>query len=55
MELSLRWAARSRQAHGDNPSALFGIVQGGMHESLREASLTGLTRIGFVTDPAHAQ
>ncbi|WP_020508145.1 tRNA guanosine(34) transglycosylase Tgt [Lamprocystis purpurea] len=47
MELSLRWAARSRQAHGDNPSALFGIVQGGMHESLREASLAGLTRIGF--------
>lgn len=28
MELSLRWAGRSKQAHGDNPSALFGIVQG---------------------------
>ena len=30
MQLSLRWAARSKQAHGDNPAALFGIVQGGM-------------------------
>ena len=47
MELSLRWAARSRDAHGDNPAALFGIVQGGMHESLRERSLTGLVGIGF--------
>jgi queuine tRNA-ribosyltransferase len=47
MELSLRWAARSRQAHGANPSALFGIVQGGMHESLRERSLEGLKEIGF--------
>lgn len=47
MELSLRWAARSKQAHGDNPSALFGIVQGGMHEALRAESLTGLTALGF--------
>ena len=47
MELSLRWAARSKRAHGDNPAALFGIVQGGMYESLRERSLTGLTEIGF--------
>ncbi len=47
MELSLRWAARSREAHGDNPSALFGIVQGGMYESLRSASLEGLKAIGF--------
>lgn len=47
MELSLRWAKRSKVAHGDNPHALFGIVQGGMHESLREASLAGLTDIGF--------
>ena len=47
MELSLRWAARSREAHGDNPAALFGIVQGGMYEHLREASLAGLTDIGF--------
>ncbi len=47
MELSLRWAERSKKAHADNPSALFGIVQGGMYESLREASLAGLTAIGF--------
>ena len=47
MELSLRWAARSRAAHGDNPAALFGIVQGGMHHDLRRRSLTGLTEIGF--------
>tara|TARA_B110000093_G_scaffold31014_1_gene31494 strand:+ start:255 stop:1379 length:1125 start_codon:yes stop_codon:yes gene_type:complete len=47
MQLSLRWAARCKDAHGDNPSALFGIVQGGMHESLREESLKGLVEIGF--------
>ena len=47
MELSLRWAARSRDAHGGNPAALFGIVQGGMYEHLREASLNGLRDIGF--------
>ncbi len=47
MELSLRWAARSRVAHGDNPNALFGIVQGGMYEALRERSLEGLQAIGF--------
>ena len=47
MALSLRWAARSRVAHAGNPNALFGIVQGGMHEELREASLAGLTDIGF--------
>lgn len=47
MELSLRWAERSRQAHEGNPSALFGIVQGGMYESLRERSLKGLVDIGF--------
>ena len=47
MELSLRWARRSRAAHGDNPNALFGIVQGGMHEDLRDASLAGLAEIGF--------
>lgn len=47
MELSLRWAARSKEAHGDNPAALFGIVQGGMYESLRGASLEGLKAIGF--------
>ena len=47
MELSLRWADRSRKAHGDNPAALFGIVQGGMYEDLRERSLGGLRAIGF--------
>ena len=47
MELSLRWAKRSKDAHADNPSALFGIVQGGMYEDLRSESLKGLTDIGF--------
>lgn len=47
MELSLRWAERSKQAHEGNPAALFGIVQGGMYESLRDRSLAGLTDIGF--------
>lgn len=47
MRLSLRWAQRSRVAHGDNPSALFGIVQGGMYPDLREESLQGLVEIGF--------
>lgn len=47
MELSLRWAKRSKDAHGDSSSALFGIVQGGMYESLRDRSLEGLTDIGF--------
>ena len=47
MELSLRWAGRSRIAHGDNPAALFGIVQGGIHPGLRLESIQGLTDIGF--------
>src|SRR5690606_23082037 len=47
MELSLRWAARSKMAHGDNPAALFGIVQGGMYPQLRSESLKGLREIGF--------
>lgn len=47
MELSLRWAKRSKAEHGDNPSALFGIVQGGMYEGLRDVSLQGLEDIGF--------
>ena len=54
MELSLRWAARSRvrfdelkEAEPDRGEALFGIVQGGMFGELREASLHGLTAIGF--------
>ncbi|MDC1132126.1 tRNA guanosine(34) transglycosylase Tgt [Gammaproteobacteria bacterium] len=46
MELSLRWAQRSRDAH-KSESALFGIVQGGMHEDLRTLSLKGLEEIGF--------
>jgi queuine tRNA-ribosyltransferase len=47
MELSLRWAQRSRLAHGDNQAALFGIVQGGMYADLRSESLQGLKEIGF--------
>lgn len=49
MELSLRWAARSRAEFDrlENPHALFGIVQGGMYLPLRHESLEGLTRIGF--------
>ena len=47
MELSLRWAARSKTAHQGNPSALFAIVQGGMYEHLREQSAAALTEIGF--------
>ncbi|MGD8417036.1 MAG: tRNA guanosine(34) transglycosylase Tgt [Pseudomonadales bacterium] len=51
MELSLRWAARSRAAFDegseDPRTLLFGIVQGGMYEGLRRASLDGLRRIGF--------
>jgi len=49
MELSLRWARRSRAEFdaAGNPNALFGIVQGGMHEDLREASRAGLAEIGF--------
>ncbi|HEX8989764.1 MAG TPA: tRNA guanosine(34) transglycosylase Tgt [Rhodocyclaceae bacterium] len=49
MRLSLRWARRSRDEHDrlENANALFGIVQGGMHEALRDESLAGLTDIGF--------
>ncbi|RUO20413.1 tRNA guanosine(34) transglycosylase Tgt [Aliidiomarina iranensis] len=47
MQLSLRWAQRSKEAHGDSKAALFGIIQGGMYEDLRDVSLTGLTNIGF--------
>ena len=47
MERSLRWARRSKEAHGDNPAALFGIVQGGVHTELRRRSLEGLLEIGF--------
>lgn len=47
MQLSLRWAKRSKQAHEGNSNALFGIIQGGMHEDLRDVSLNGLEEIGF--------
>jgi queuine tRNA-ribosyltransferase len=49
MEMSLRWAERSRCAFDEyqNPNALFGIVQGGMYNDLRQRSLTELMKIGF--------
>jgi queuine tRNA-ribosyltransferase len=47
MELSLRWAARSKTAHEGNDAALFGIVQGGMYPELRRESLQGLKDIDF--------
>jgi len=49
MELSLRWAARCRDefARLENRNALFGIVQGGMYENLREASLESLAALDF--------
>lgn len=49
MRMSLRWARRSREAFDalENPNALFGIVQGGMYEALRDESLAGLVDIGF--------
>ncbi|MFT3792057.1 MAG: tRNA guanosine(34) transglycosylase Tgt [Rudaea sp.] len=49
MELSLRWAARSRRAFDDlkNPNSLFGIVQGGTYAALRRISADGLLQIGF--------
>jgi queuine tRNA-ribosyltransferase len=47
MRMSLRWAKRSKEAHGDSPSALFGIVQGGMYPHLRDESLAGLVETGF--------
>ena len=49
MRLSLRWAQRSRDEHDRlaNTNALFGIVQGGMHEHLRDESLAALDAIGF--------
>ena len=49
MRMSLRWARRSRRAFLElgNPNALFGIIQGGMYEDLRDESLAGLTEIGF--------
>ncbi len=47
MRLSLRWAERSKRAHEGNPNALFGIVQGGIHERLRAESIARLSEIGF--------
>ena len=47
MELSLRWALRSKAAHAGNDAALFGIVQGGVHPELRTRSAEGLQEIGF--------
>ncbi len=47
MERSLRWAERSKSAHGDSPAALFGIVQGGMYSDLRRRSAAALMEIGF--------
>jgi queuine tRNA-ribosyltransferase len=49
MRLSLRWAQRSRDEYDrlENANALFGIVQGGMYEDLRDESLAGLEAIGF--------
>lgn len=47
MRLSLRWADRCKTRHADHPSALFGIVQGGMYADLREESINGLKNIGF--------
>ena len=54
MELSLRWARRSQAAYcadGSAPGVLFGIVQGGMHRALREASCAGLAELAL---PGHA-
>ena len=47
MQMSVRWAERSKRAHEGNANALFGIVQGGMYEDLRDESLSKLVEIGF--------
>ncbi|MBI3532524.1 MAG: tRNA guanosine(34) transglycosylase Tgt [Burkholderiales bacterium] len=49
MELSMRWAKRCQDefARLENPNALFGIVQGGMYENLRNESLAGLEELNF--------
>ena len=47
MELSLRWAERSKRAHEGNDAALFGIVQGGVHHDLRSRSAEGLQQVRF--------
>ena len=64
LELTSRWAARSREAHANSAGALFGIVQGGVYPHLREASLAALLEVGFdgyalgglaVGEPEHAR
>ncbi|HUL56262.1 MAG TPA: tRNA guanosine(34) transglycosylase Tgt [Usitatibacter sp.] len=47
MQLSLRWAGRSKRAFEGSANAIFGIVQGGMYEALRDESLAGLQEVGF--------
>lgn len=47
MRRSMAWAKRGREYHGDHPSLLFGIVQGGMHGDLRRESLAALEAVGF--------
>jgi queuine tRNA-ribosyltransferase len=47
MELSMRWAERSKQAHEGNANALFGIIQGSVYEDLRDRSSEALQEIGF--------
>ena len=47
MRLSMRWAQRSQEAHQGNPNALFGIIQGGMYEDLREESIEKLVVLNF--------
>ncbi len=47
MEMTLRWAARSKEAHQNPDQLLFGIVQGGMERDLRQASVEGTVSIGF--------
>ncbi len=47
MRLSLRWAERSKHAHGDSDAALFGIIQGGMYTEFRAESLQGLVDLEF--------
>jgi len=47
LELTTQWAKRCWQAKGENPNALFGIVQGGMYHDLRKISLEALAAISF--------
>ncbi|TFZ33638.1 tRNA-guanine transglycosylase, partial [Pseudomonas syringae] len=47
MERSLRWAKRSKNAHGENTAALTGILQGGMHDNLRTREVDGMAETGI--------